>query len=151
MIGSYSGITQAGVFGDAGGNDFLTQAYTSTATYTAPADGDFHVAVHANTPALSSDVFLLVSLQVEETLSVDEFESNNFTYSYNKTTDQLTLNSSILPFDGLELYSLLGQKVISRSLSQTNETIDMSALTDGLYLATITINGDRKTIKVLKQ
>lgn len=150
-IGSYSGITQSGVFGDMGGNDLITQAYTSTATYTAPADGDFHVAIHATTTAANSDVFFILSIDVTETLSVDEFDSNNFTYSYNKTTDQLTIESSNLPFDGIELYSILGQKVVSEKLSQTNEVIDLSRLTDGVYLATVTINGSSKTFKLIKQ
>ena len=150
-IGSYSGITQSGLFGDTGGNDLITQAYSSTAVYTAPADGDFHVAIHANTTAANSDVFFILSIELTETLSVEEFDRNNFTYSYNKNTDQLTIESSNLPFDGIVLYSILGQKVIKRQLSETNEVIDMSSLTDGIYLATVTINGSNKTLKVIKQ
>lgn len=134
-----------------GGNDLITQAYSSTATYTAPADGDFHVAVHANTSAANSDVFFILSIDVTETLSVDEFDSNNFTYSYDKNTDQLTIESFNLPFDGIELYSILGQKVMTKELSQTSEVINLSRLTDGVYLATITINGANKTIKLIKQ
>ncbi|WP_204346974.1 T9SS type A sorting domain-containing protein [Psychroserpens algicola] len=151
VIGSYSGITQSGVFGDTMGNDLITQAYTSTETYTPIADGDFHVGIHANTTALNSDVFFILSIEVTAALSVDEFDSDNFKYAYNKTTEQLTLESSNLPFDSIELYSILGQNVITRELSQTNETVNMSSLTDGVYLAKITINGNSKTVKVLKQ
>ena len=151
IIGSYSNITQSGVFGDTGGNDLISQAYSSTAVYTAPADGDFYVGIHANTTAANSDIFLVLSIAISETLSVDEFDSNNFSYSYNKDTSYLTLESSNLPFDSIELYSILGQKVIGRQLSQNREAIDMSSLTEGVYLATVNINGSTKTFKVIKQ
>jgi hypothetical protein len=150
VIGSYSNITQSGVYGDTAGNDLITQAYTSVATYTPSANGDFHLAIHANTTAPNSDVFFILSIDISQTLSVNEFDSNSFKYSYDKNMDMLTLESSDLPFDNIELYSILGQKVYSRELSQTNETINMSNLNDGVYLATITINGNNKTIKIIK-
>lgn len=150
VIGSYTNIVQSGVYGDTGGNDLITQAYTSMATYTPSADGDFHVAIHANTTAPNSDVFFVLSIDVSQTLSVNEFDSNSFKYSYDKNMDMLTLESSDLPFDNIELYSTLGQKVYSQELSLTNETINMSNLNDGIYLATISINGNNKTIKILK-
>ncbi|WP_460219895.1 T9SS type A sorting domain-containing protein [Psychroserpens sp. MEBiC05023] len=151
VIGSYSGITQSGVFGDTMGNDLISQAYTSMATYTAPSDGDFYIGIHATTDVLNSDVFMLMSLSVDETLSVDEFDSNTFKYSYNKDIDELTLESSELPLENIEMFNILGQSVINKALTQSTEVIDMSSLKDGIYLSKITIAGRSKTIKILKQ
>ena len=50
----------------------------------------------------------------------------------------------------VEIYSLLGQRVISNSLSNTIESIDVSALNTGVYLAKINIDGNSKTIKFIK-
>ena len=37
----------------------------------------------------------------------------------------------------IEIYSLLGQNVISKPLSNTSEFIDVTSLIDGIYLAKI--------------
>nr|WP_321235878.1 T9SS type A sorting domain-containing protein [uncultured Psychroserpens sp.] len=87
----------------------------------------------------------------QTSLSVDEFSSNTFTHSYNKNTDQLILESSSIPLDNIDLFNILGQRVITKSLSENNEIIDMSGLTDGVYLAKIAIKGKVQTIKILKQ
>ncbi|GAB4155789.1 MAG: hypothetical protein Tsb0033_05490 [Winogradskyella sp.] len=150
VIGSYNSITQAGVFGDTGGNDLITQAYTSSATYNATADGDFHVAIHANTPAAGSDVFFFLTIEVTETLSIDEFNQNTFTHNYSKDLETLTLESSNLEMTNIEIYSILGQNVISKPLSSTREVIDVASLNDGVYLAKVFADGGSKTIKFVK-
>lgn len=83
-------------------------------------------------------------------LSVDEFENKAFTHFYNKDSDVLTLSSSSLAFDNVEIYNLLGQQVVNKGLSQTNETINMSSLEDGIYLAKVSIQGRVQTVKILK-
>ncbi|WP_299111093.1 choice-of-anchor J domain-containing protein [uncultured Winogradskyella sp.] len=150
VIGSYNNITQSGVFGDTGGNDLITQAYMSTATYTAAADGDFHVAIHANTLAADSDVFLILNIEVTETLGVNDFDRNIFTHNYDKASQTLNLESSNMAMTNVEVYSLLGQSVVSKSLNNTSESIDVSSLNDGIYLAKVNINGNSKTIKFVK-
>mgnify|MGYP001051469655 CR=1 FL=1 len=104
VIGSYSGITQSGVFGDTMGNDLITQAYTSTASHTATTNGDFYIGIHATTDVSNSDVLMLLSLSVDQTLSVDEFDSNSFKYSYDKNAGQLTLDSSVMPLEKITNY-----------------------------------------------
>lgn len=83
-------------------------------------------------------------------LSVDEFDNNTFKHFYNKDTDVLTMTSSTLAFDNVELYNLLGQQVLNTSLSQTRETVNMSLLEDGVYLAKVSIQGRTQTVKILK-
>ena len=89
-------------------------------------------------------------VEVNQTLSVDEFASNAFSHAYNKDTDKLTLESSSSPFSNVALFNILGQRVINQSLSQSNEVIDMSSLTDGIYLVKVSIQGQAQTIKIIK-
>lgn len=149
-LGTYNNITQSGDFGDTGGNDLITQAYSAVETFTPASDGAYYVAINATSTG-SPNLLMILNIIVDETLSVDEFESNSFSYSYNKTTDQLSLESSNLPFDDITMYNIHGQEVVSKALSNQNEVIDISSLTDGVYLATVNINGSSKTIKILKQ
>ena len=146
VLTSVSGITQAG----AGVPDLQPNAYTTSEIYTPTADGDFYFAIHATTPIVDSAILMLFSVDVSATLSVDEFESNTFTHNYNKDIETLNLESSNLAMTNIEVYSILGQNVISRPLSNASEAIDMSTLTNGIYLAKVYIGGNSKTIKFVK-
>ncbi|WP_179349599.1 T9SS type A sorting domain-containing protein [Winogradskyella pacifica] len=150
ILGSYTDITQSGTFGDTTGNDLITQAYTSTVTYTPTTSGDFHVGIHATTPVSGSDVFMLMDLSISSTLSVNDFEQNNFSHNYNKNLQTLNLESANTELTSVEIYSLVGQQVLSKSLSNASEAINVSSLTDGVYIAKVTINGNSKTIKFVK-
>lgn len=86
----------------------------------------------------------------EPTASVNEFNSNNFTHSYNKDSDVLTINSSTLAFNNIQVYNLLGQEVVNKNLSQTTETVNLSSLQDGVYLVNVMMEGQVKTVKLLK-
>ncbi|WP_456440760.1 T9SS type A sorting domain-containing protein [Psychroserpens sp.] len=127
-----------------------TMAYLEADLFTPATSGDYYVA-YRSFGARGSGFVLLFNSSMESTLSVDEFDANSFSYSYNKDTDLLRLESSNLPFDTIKMYSILGKEVISKELSNQNEVVDLSGLTDGVYLATVSINGSSKTIKILKQ
>ncbi len=82
-------------------------------------------------------------------LSVEDFTTGNFKYfidSYN----QLNLSSSNA-MESVSIHNILGQQVISKKLSNTQEVVDMSSFDAGLYLATVEINGTRKTFKIVKR
>ncbi len=87
----------------------------------------------------------------DEDLSVDSFEDDSFKHYYDKTVKTLTLESTNTPFSSIEIYNILGQQAFNKSLSQTLETIDMSSLKDGVYLAKVNIEGRTETFKILKQ
>ncbi|MDT0559038.1 T9SS type A sorting domain-containing protein [Ichthyenterobacterium sp. W332] len=89
-------------------------------------------------------------IEAGQTLSVTDFEANNFSHVYSKDTKTLSLESSILPLTGIEIYNVLGKVVINKSLSNTQEYIDMSTVSDGIYLAKIKVEGGSKTIKFIK-
>jgi hypothetical protein len=91
------------------------------------------------------------NIAINGTLSVSDIENEGFNYFYNKNSDILNLESSKDPLSHIEIYSLLGQNVISKSLKSLTESIDVSSLTDGLYLARVYVGGHLKTIKFLKE
>ncbi|WP_299366430.1 T9SS type A sorting domain-containing protein [Winogradskyella sp.] len=84
------------------------------------------------------------------TLSVDEFTANSFSYNYNNITEDLVINSSNENFTRIEIFSILGQNVITKQLTSSNESINVSEIRDGIYLAKIYINGNSKTVKFIK-
>lgn len=89
-------------------------------------------------------------VKAETLLSVDEFNINQFTYRYNKRFKTLNLESSNRGITGVEIYSILGQSVLSKSLSDNSESIDVSSLNDGVYLVKVNMDGNFKTIKFVK-
>lgn len=100
-----------------------------------------------------SDEFVLNidDLAVTATLGLDEFNNNVFKHYYNKDTDVLTLDSSNLPLDNIEMFNVLGQEVLRKGLSDTIESISLAEMQDGVYIAKVTIEGQVQTVKLLKQ
>lgn len=49
------------------------------------------------------------------------------------------------------IYNLLGQEVLKSNLNNIQESIDVSALNTGVYLAKVEINGKSKTYKIIKK
>ncbi|WP_179354253.1 T9SS type A sorting domain-containing protein [Winogradskyella vidalii] len=84
------------------------------------------------------------------TLSVNEFDSNSFSYYYDNNLNTLKLESNTNALSSINIHSVLGQNVMSKSLSNTSELINLPALSDGVYLAEVEINGQSKTIKFIK-
>lgn len=83
-------------------------------------------------------------------LSVGDQEFSGFSYLYNATTKQLVLSANEV-ISNISMFNLLGQQVVSKNLSNTNELIDMSSLKDGIYIGSVTINGKNATFKIAKR
>uniref|UniRef100_UPI0040492FF5 T9SS type A sorting domain-containing protein n=1 Tax=Gelidibacter sp. TaxID=2018083 RepID=UPI0040492FF5 len=85
-----------------------------------------------------------------ETLSVDSFDNNAFTYFPNpvKNTLQLNAQSNI---QNVSIYNMLGQEVLRTAPNTVNSTIEMSALQTGAYFVKVTINDRTETVRVIKQ
>lgn len=84
------------------------------------------------------------------TLGVDDFAAENFKYYYNAKTENLTLKSSIVMLDDIEIYNILGQKVLNKKLLQSEETLNLSSLIDGIYIAKLNSEKAAKTFKFVK-
>ena len=84
-------------------------------------------------------------------LGTEDLESISFKHYYNVNTKELTLKSYSMPMDNIVLYNILGQNVLNKSLSQTEETIDLSTLNKGIYIGQVRFDNVVKTIKFVKQ
>lgn len=82
-------------------------------------------------------------------LGLGENSFEGFSYAVN-ANHHLTLKASA-NLNNVVLYNIVGQEVLSQKLSNTVETIDLSNLTTGVYLATVSIEGQTKTIKIVKR
>lgn len=52
--------------------------------------------------------------------------------------------------NSVSLYNMLGQHVVSQKLNNTKESVNISELQSGVYIATISIDGASKSFKIVK-
>ena len=74
----------------------------------------------------------------------------DFSYYPNpvKNTLNLSFNQEI---SNVEIYNLLGQKVNANSVGANQGQVDMSNLSNGVYLVKVFSNNQSKTIRVIKE
>lgn len=124
------------------------------ASFIPSSDGSYYFGVRDKTALLAgvtaANVVILDDLSVTSQLGLNDFDANTFTHNYNKALNTLNLESSNMPMTGVEIYSILGQNVMSKALSDTTASINVSSLNDGVYLAKVNIDGNFKTIKFVK-
>ncbi|WP_299519609.1 choice-of-anchor J domain-containing protein [Winogradskyella sp.] len=85
-----------------------------------------------------------------QTLSIPENELTRFNHFYNINENVLTLDSANSAFESAQFYNILGKEVINKKLSKTIENIDISTLSNGIYLVRVSIEGQSRTIKIIK-
>ena len=88
------------------------------------------------------------SFVVEGTLGVNDYQANNFDYFFNPSTRELNLSSTNL-ISGLEVYNLLGQKIISDSeINSNNYMINLSLLSKSVYIVNVMIDNKIERFKL---
>lgn len=80
-------------------------------------------------------------------LSVNKDISVDFKYFYDKNTGNLNLIAGS-ELTQIDIYNMLGQKIISSNLSSSEANVDMSSLQSGIYMAKVEILGQVKTFKI---
>ena len=92
---------------------------------------------------------LIDDVVVDGSLAVTDQTFNNFQY-YVNANDELNLSANS-EIESLEVYNVLGQQVVSKKLANTNEVVNISSLNTGLYIATVSIDGNTKSFKIVKK
>lgn len=82
-----------------------------------------------------------------DVLGVNDVAFQGFNYFIANNQLNLSANTSM---EKVALYNMLGQQVVSQKLSNTNETIELSGLQSGIYIATVSIDGASKSFKIVK-
>ena len=74
---------------------------------------------------------------------------SDFSY-YVDTNSMLNLKASAA-LENVALYSVSGQRLLGQELSNTQEAIDISSLSTGIYFAAVTIDGNTRTFKFIRK
>jgi len=92
---------------------------------------------------------LIDDVVVDGVLAVADQSFNNFNY-FVDSNNQLNLSANTA-MESVQLYNVLGQQVVSKKLNNTNEVVNISALNSGMYIATVSIDGNTKSFKIVKR
>ena len=84
------------------------------------------------------------------TMAVDEANANSFSYYPNPTSGILNISSKS-KIESLEVFNLVGQKVMTINPKDMKSEINMSQLKPGVYMVKATVNGKVITNKVIKK
>jgi Secretion system C-terminal sorting domain len=79
----------------------------------------------------------------------NDFAAGNFSVYPNPVTDILNIRSTNT-VDAIAVYDVLGKLVLSTTPDTISPSINMSALTSGVYLVKVTIGDSSKTVKVIR-
>ncbi len=79
-------------------------------------------------------------------LSIPEFEFDDISIYPNPAQNELHIQSNS-PIDIIQVFNLLGQQVLESNAT----TLDVSNLTEGIYLVKVYSNGKASTYKIVKQ
>jgi hypothetical protein len=87
---------------------------------------------------------------VAEPLSVADFSASNVKIYPNPANDYINIESNVTQISKVVLYDILGKKVLSQN-ELTNNRLDISSLTKGVYFMKINANGNSITKKIIKK
>lgn len=82
-----------------------------------------------------------------QTLSLEDNTIEGFSSFI--SNNALNLNART-KMDAVTIHNIAGQELISRKLSKTSEIVDLSALSNGVYIATVSIEGRLQAIKFVR-
>ncbi|SHH76933.1 FG-GAP-like repeat-containing protein [Winogradskyella jejuensis] len=83
-------------------------------------------------------------------LSTYDFDDVSLSYYPNPVKNTLTINAQ-QNVENITMYNMLGQEVIRSFPNSVDTEVDMSSLFPGTYFVKVSIQGNTKTIRVIKQ
>lgn len=91
-----------------------------------------------------------LAVTITEILGSKGFNKAQFSYYPNPVKDMLNLKYSN-EISGVEVYNLLGQRVLAKQVNATEATVDMSGIAEGNYIVRVTSGNSVETIKIVKK
>lgn len=142
-----SGLIQNGIF-----SEIENMAYTNNSQFSPNISGYYHLGFKSSgapLPTGNTTGFLVIfDYAISETLSINEFENLDFEYFID---DNSKLNiSANHAFELIEIYDLNGRLISNKKLFDNTESIDVSQLNRGIYIAKASIGQKIKTFKFIK-
>ncbi|MFC4722347.1 T9SS type A sorting domain-containing protein [Geojedonia litorea] len=105
---------------------------------------------HHNVPGGQAELNI-DNIAITATLGIDDQIAKSFKHYYNKNSESLILKSPHSVFSNVQLFDILGKKVLSRDFTSSEAHINLSQLDKGVYIAKIRLAGEIKTIRFIKQ
>ena len=101
------------------------------------------------TATSGSSVNCTFNLIVESNLGIDDVVKNSFVVYPNPANSAITIKGDTIENEEIEMYNMLGQKVLQRSLIANESVIDISGLANGVY--TLYFINSKTSQKLIKQ
>ncbi|MEZ4778277.1 MAG: T9SS type A sorting domain-containing protein [Flavobacteriaceae bacterium] len=132
---------------------FATEADALANTNALPAgtllvDGATYWAVNIVNDCLSDPFPVTITLII---LGIEDFAEYGINIYPNPVKDVLTIASNTITISEVEIYDMLGNRVIVMSNPDTTFNIDVSPLSEGIYLVRLSIEGKVLHKKILKK
>ncbi|MFT4612375.1 MAG: plastocyanin [Glaciecola sp.] len=129
-----------------GDNTTYTSPYTYSYTFTVEGVNDFECTPH------SSLMYGSVTVVAEGTLSVSSFEATSFSISPNPAKSYFTLDLETFTNNStIEVYDVLGKKVVNRKVNAMSSTFDVSNWNSGLYIIKVSSENSVLMKRFVKQ
>ncbi|MCR8667724.1 T9SS type A sorting domain-containing protein [Aestuariibaculum sp. M13] len=109
-------------------------------------DGDLDI---ASVSTSENHLNWFENLTVSKSLSSDDFNKNTITIYPNPTSDYLYFNNYNLSNKNVSIFNMLGKRVLTSKIESSNNSLNVSFLTKGLYI--IQIQETNTTLKFIKQ
>ena len=87
---------------------------------------------------------------VVNNLSNDSFNFSHLNFFPNPVKNSLTISNNNT-IDSVEITSILGQKMIVKTINDLQTEINLSELSNGIYFVKVTSEGQEKTVKIVKE
>ncbi len=100
--------------------------------------------------AFSIEPYANVIIHANDVLGISENILEGFKFYPNPVKSELNLSAKTT-IDQVSIYNLLGQQVYSEKMNSSNKTINISNLSKGLYVMTVTSEGNTASFKILKE
>lgn len=109
------------------------------------------VTYYASQTINGCESILRLAVTAGEDLGTEDFENTFFKYYPNPVENILNMDSSSEVIQAVEIYNLLGQKILDKTLDSMQAQIDLSSLSKGTYILKIQIGDFVKSLKILKK
>lgn len=90
------------------------------------------------------------TVNIETDLAIDDFNNSSLRVYPNPVKDMLNLTNK-QNISNVEVFNMLGQQVIAKTVNAAKGQVDMSNLATGTYLVRVATDSEVQTIKVIKQ
>ena len=133
---------------DISSEDFTPVSFQFTTNDNATVD--YHIFIALPPGAGDSNLIVDDYSIVKGPLSNNDFTKYNFSYAPNPANNFINLIAA-KTISKVELYNTLGQNVLSHKVGTLNSRINIQSLNKGVYVMNVTIEGQTKSFKILKQ